>query len=172
MHNRAGASRPQNFGSRSGRPRMPTRAVLDSNVFLFGFERPRSNSHRILEKLAAGEVRGVATDRIVREVIGYLRKYYGKDLARRFRDYILSTCDLILEADLEVPSDLVSLVDEKDAGALAAARALGLGRLVSTDRDFANAPERRTPREFLIRSEEHTSELQSQSNLVCRLLLE
>src|SRR2546430_7642400 len=28
------------------------------------------------------------------------------------------------------------------------------------------------PREGLVRSEEHTSELQSQSNLVCRLLLE
>src|SRR2546427_1621636 len=28
------------------------------------------------------------------------------------------------------------------------------------------------PRSFLNRSEEHTSELQSQSNLVCRLLLE
>src|SRR2546430_13043167 len=28
------------------------------------------------------------------------------------------------------------------------------------------------PRSFVIRSEEHTSELQSQSNLVCRLLLE
>ena len=129
---------------------MRTRAVLDSNVFLFGFERPRSNSHRILEKLAAGDLRGVVTDRIVREVIGYLRKYYGKDLAARFRDYILLTCDLVLEADLEIRSDLVSLVGQKDAGALAAARALGLGRLVSTDRDFARAPEWRTPREFLI----------------------
>src|SRR5688572_32273682 len=29
-----------------------------------------------------------------------------------------------------------------------------------------------TRRQFLTRSEEHTSELQSQSNLVCRLLLE
>src|SRR5256886_13831966 len=104
MHNRAGASRPQNFGSRSGRPRMATRAVLDSNVFLFGFERPRSNSHRILEKLAAGEGRGVVTDRIVRGGIGYLRKYYGKDLAARFRDYILPTGDLILQADLQVPT--------------------------------------------------------------------
>jgi len=129
---------------------MPTRAVLDSNVFLFGFERPRSNSHRILEKLAAGDLRGVVTDRIVREVVGYLRKYYGKDLAARFRDYILSTCDLILEADLNVRNDLILLVGPKDAGALAAARALGLGRLVSTDRDFAEAPERRTPREFLV----------------------
>src|SRR2546430_9067109 len=31
---------------------------------------------------------------------------------------------------------------------------------------------REEPTEFLGRSEEHTSELQSQSNLVCRLLLE
>src|SRR5688572_31845166 len=30
----------------------------------------------------------------------------------------------------------------------------------------------RNPRESRVRSEEHTSELQSQSNLVCRLLLE
>ena len=135
---------------------MPTRAVLDSNVFLFGFERPRSNSHRILEKLAARDVRGVVTDRIVREVIGYLRKYYAKDLAARLRDYILSTCDLLLEADLDVPSDLASLVGERDAGALAAARALGLARLVSTDRDFAKAQERRTPREFLMELREKT----------------
>src|SRR5688572_32298286 len=34
---------------------------------------------------------------------------------------------------------------------------------------FASYP---SPRGFRLRSEEHTSELQSQSNLVCRLLLE
>src|SRR2546430_15354851 len=34
------------------------------------------------------------------------------------------------------------------------------------------APTTRTPAWRAIRSEEHTSELQSQSNLVCRLLLE
>src|SRR5436309_12532870 len=32
--------------------------------------------------------------------------------------------------------------------------------------------ERRRPRRRLVRSEEHTSELQSRENLVCRLLLE
>src|SRR2546430_5507904 len=36
----------------------------------------------------------------------------------------------------------------------------------------AHFPERRTGWHMLMRSEEHTSELQSQSNLVCRLLLE
>src|SRR5688572_10452352 len=50
----------------------------------------------------------------------------------------------------------------------------GLDRLLKGERDFARfAGQRarvrmRTP----LRSEEHTSELQSQSNLVCRLLLE
>src|SRR5438270_8199113 len=34
------------------------------------------------------------------------------------------------------------------------------------------SPAARTPRRTALRSEEHTSELQSQSNLVCRLLLE
>src|SRR5215204_7631361 len=33
-------------------------------------------------------------------------------------------------------------------------------------------PKRRSPRRFRPRSEEHTSELQSHSDLVCRLLLE
>ncbi len=128
---------------------MPIKAVLDSNVFIFGFERPRSNSHRLLEKLASGEVHGVVTDRIVREVIGYFRKHYGKDLGAEFRDFILLTCDLVLEADLEIRRELIALVGRKDAGALAAARALGLAHLVSTDRDFEGVPERRTPRDFV-----------------------
>jgi len=129
---------------------MPIEAVLDSNVFLFGFERPESNSHRVLEKLAAGEFRGVVTDRIVREVMRYLRRNYGKDLSAQFREFILITCDLALESDLDIRADVVALVGRKDAGALAAARERGLRFLVSTDRDFGKVPERRTPREFLL----------------------
>jgi predicted nucleic acid-binding protein len=129
---------------------MPTRAFLDSNVFIFGFERRHSNSQRILEMLVGGDVRGFVTDRIVREVMGYFRKYYGKDLAARFRDMILLTCDLVLEEDLRISRDLVKRVGRKDAGAVAATQEQGLAHLVSTDRDFANVPERRTPREFLL----------------------
>jgi len=47
---------------------MPTRVFLDSKVFLFAFERPESNSHRVLGRLAARELLGVVTDRVVREV--------------------------------------------------------------------------------------------------------
>ena len=128
---------------------MPNRAFLDSNVSIFGFERRNSNSHRILEMLSTGDIRGVVTDRIVREVMQYFRRRYGKDLASQFRDFILFTCELVQEADVPISKALVALVGARDAGALAATRALGLARLVSTDRDFGGIPERRTPREFL-----------------------
>jgi len=133
---------------------MPTRAFLDSNVFIFGFERRRSNSHRILEMLSTGDVRGVVTDRIVREVIRYFRKNYGKDLASHFRDFVLLTCEMVLEQELRIPREMTKLVGAKDAGALAATRELGLARLVSTDRDFAQVPERRTPKQFVAEVDE------------------
>lgn len=128
---------------------MPSKAFLDSNVFIFGFERPRSNSRRILDLLVGGGLHGVVTDRVVREVMGYMRKFYGKDLAGKFRDLLLLTCDLLLEEDLPIDPELSALVGSTDAGALAAVRSSGLSRLVSTDSDFANVPEHRTPREYL-----------------------
>src|SRR5256885_4361324 len=42
----------------------------------------------------------------------------------------------------------------------------------ATVRGYVSRPERGRPRPSLRRSEEHTSELQSPCNLVCRLLLE
>lgn len=128
---------------------MPSKAFFDSNVFIFGFERPRSNSRRILDLLVGGDLHGVVTDRVVREVLGYMRRYYGKDSAGKFRDLILLTCDLLLEEDLPINSELTALVGAKDAGALAAVRSSGLSPLVSTDSDFEKVPEHRTPREYL-----------------------
>jgi hypothetical protein len=89
------------------------------------------------------------SDRVVREVMRYFRRYNGKDLGAKFRELILLTCDIGLEQDLRVDAKLVGLVGRKDASALAAVRSLGLSHLVSTDSDFAVVPERRTPREFL-----------------------
>jgi predicted nucleic acid-binding protein len=128
---------------------MPTRAFLDSNVFIFGYERPKSNSRRILDLLGSGEVHGVVTDRVVHEVMGYFRRHHGKDRASKLRDFILLTCELALESDLEIGRNLRDLVGPRDAGAVAATRTLGLAVLVSTDSDFAPIPERLTPKAFL-----------------------
>src|SRR2546428_6499217 len=59
-----GGSRPRHCERGSGRPRMRTRAFLDSNVFIFGFERPKSNCHRILELLVAGGNQGGGAGRV------------------------------------------------------------------------------------------------------------
>ena len=99
--------------------------------------------------LAVGEIQGVVTDRIVGEVMGYFRREYGKDLSAQLRDFVILTCELVLEVDLNIPPVLTSLVGRKDAGALAATRELGLARLVSMDRDFVDISEHRTPREYL-----------------------
>src|SRR2546430_11824884 len=48
----------------------------------------------------------------------------------------------------------------------------GGGALDALDAGRADVPRARRAARALLRSEEHTSELQSQSNLVCRLLLE
>src|SRR5688572_32676150 len=50
---------------------------------------------------------------------------------------------------------------------------VGVAHRLQAARDAATGPQRTLRRGLaLARSEEHTSELQSQSNLVCRLLLE
>jgi len=128
---------------------MPSRAFLDSNVFIFSFERTGSNWQRIVELLVTGGLRGVVTDRVVREVMRYFRKYHGKDLAAKFRELILLTSDFILEEELRVDGKLFELVGRRDASALAAVRSIGISHLVSTDSDFDVVPEHRTPRECL-----------------------
>src|SRR2546430_6407375 len=81
-------------------------------------------------------------------------------------------------ADLEIPQESVAgewavVAGESD---LVAAKSAG-GVFLANGPEFERSPREfvaavREVRETLGRSEEHTSELQSQSNLVCRLLLE
>src|SRR2546430_10094807 len=60
----------------------------------------------------------------------------------------------------------------RDAQASNAGNAAHLVRVNSDPGEFHMRPPACMPLAFYARSEEHTSELQSQSNLVCRLLLE
>src|SRR5438046_9971448 len=96
---------------------------------------------------------------------------------------MLVTCSLLFGCSLSIDAltidiDVLSLHD-----ALPISRRADDSRLARLVRHFTRrrrlaaadaAPERAPPRERtrLLRSEEHTSELQSLTNLVCRLLLE
>src|SRR3972149_4745602 len=71
------------FGGTFGRPRMPSRAFLASNVFIFSFERNRSNSQRIVELLVTGDLRGVVAERVVRGGVGHFRTAHGTGLAAK-----------------------------------------------------------------------------------------
>src|SRR2546430_7572972 len=69
-------------------------------------------------------------------------------------------------------SQLVAERDERLAGDPLERSDVGRRQLVAPATDPARLGRPRGPRMDPMRSEEHTSELQSQSNLVCRLLLE
>src|SRR2546427_7069264 len=66
---------------------------------------------------------------------------------------------------VNTPSDWLKVSDIKDPGILAAIPTNGIDRVKII-------PVAGNEAAYFHRSEEHTSELQSQSNLVCRLLLE
>src|SRR5688572_31386332 len=79
-----------------------------------------------------------------------------------FRSYIVPRADLTANADHEgAHARGLGGLERRDRGVLAALRV-----------DLSAVVRLAVGREHDVRSEEHTSELQSQSNLVCRLLLE
>ncbi len=64
---------------------MPKRAVIDTNVFVYGFEFPESNSAKIIELINEGEVEAVITLQVLNETVRYFKNFHGKELAAEFR---------------------------------------------------------------------------------------
>ena len=71
---------------------MPVRVFLDTNVFIYAFEFPESNSALIIKMLNDGELDAVVSEMVVTEVMRYFKKYYTKDLVAMFRNYLLQSC--------------------------------------------------------------------------------
>lgn len=129
---------------------MKPRVLLDTNVFVYAYERPASNARRIVDLLNAERFEAVVTERVVQEVVAYFRRHHGKDVASRFRDYLFAVCTVVWRAELEEAMEAFrGQVKEKDLEQIATVRALGLRHLVSLDRDFEPFPEYATPRTFL-----------------------
>src|SRR2546428_4772047 len=84
--------------------------------------------------------------------------------------YTLSLHDAL---PISVPDDVVDRRDAVGLG-LRPARRLPLAHLAGRGIETTQIPAREVavPHDVVARSEEHTSELQSRSDLVCRLLLE
>jgi len=79
---------------------MKLRVFLDTNVFIYAFEFPESNSNKIIDILNKGQIEAVISERVLKEVMAYFRKFYNKDLSASFRDYLLRTCSIVFKSEL------------------------------------------------------------------------
>lgn len=129
---------------------MRYRVFLDTNVFIHAFEYPESNSSKIIDLLNKGQIEAVISERVLKEVQAYFKKFYNKDLSADFRDYLLRTCTVVLSAD--VKREMIKykkLIKDKDLEQLAAVKKLGIKFLVAYDRDFEGFEEYITPKVFI-----------------------
>lgn len=129
---------------------MRPRVFLDTNVFIYAFEFPQSNSGMIIELLNQAEIEAVISERVLLEVQTYFRRYYSKDLAGAFRHYLLLSCTVIPPSYVrEAMNRYRDKIKDKDLEQLAVVKKLGLKYLVAYDRDFAPFEEYVTPRGFV-----------------------
>lgn len=129
---------------------MKLRVFIDTNVFIYAFEFPESNSHKIIDLLNNGSIEAVISEMVLKEVHAYFKKFYGKDLAAAFRDYLLRTCAVIFHDDLKKEMrQYRNLIKDKDLEQMAAVKKLGIKFLLAYDRDFEGFEEYVTPKAFI-----------------------
>ena len=139
---------------------MPVRVFLDSNVFIYAFEFPGSNSALIIKMLNDGELDAVVSEMVVTEVMRYFKKYYTKDLVAMFRNYLLQSCEVIFESEVTSAMErLKGEIKDKDLQQLSVVKALGIKYLISYDDDFIDQEEYITPKDFLIRNGRRSKEI-------------
>lgn len=129
---------------------MKFRVFLDTNVFIYAFEFPQCNSNKIIDLLNKGQIEAVISERVLKEVQSYFKKFYSKDLASAFRDYLLRTSTVVFSTDVKREAiKYRKMIKEKDLEQLATVKKLGIKYLISYDRDFEGIEEYITPKKFL-----------------------
>ncbi|MFZ2197605.1 MAG: PIN domain-containing protein [Thermodesulfovibrionales bacterium] len=129
---------------------MKRRVFLDTNIFIYAFEFPDSNSGKVVDLLNKGQIEAVISERVLKEVQAYFKKFHDKDLAALFRDYLLRTCVLVFPTDLKREMlKYKKLIKAKDLEQVAAVKKLGIKYLLSYDRDFELFEEYMTPKAFV-----------------------
>ena len=76
------------------------RALLDTNVFIYAYEIPDSNSNVIIKALNRSLFEAIITELTFKEVYRYFRKYYSKRLADAFRIYLFAACKIVFSQQL------------------------------------------------------------------------
>ena len=123
---------------------------LDSNVFIWGYSRPESNSARILNLMNEGKITVIVSEKVLEELRTYFITYYNKDVWSSVYTH-LSTLVRIVYRD-EIAGEKTrweGRIKAKDLEHLATAKMLNLKYIVSYDKDFKGFEEHRTPKRFL-----------------------
>lgn len=129
---------------------MKYRVFIDTSVFIYAFEFPDSNSNVIIEQINEEKIEAVVSERVVKEVYRYFRKYHSKALADTFRKYLYEACRVVFARDVKAALNKYSgKIKEKDLEQLAVVREFGIKYLIAFDRDFEGQEEYRTPGEFV-----------------------
>lgn len=129
---------------------MKYRVFLDSNVFIYAFEFPDSNSNKIIDLVNDEIIEAVISEWVVAEVYKYFRKFHGKRLADTFRKFMYGSCNVVLSKDVEkAMSKYRGQIKEKDLEQLTVVKEFGIKYVISYDRDFDDVEEYRTPKHFI-----------------------
>lgn len=132
---------------------MKRRVFLDTNVFIYAFEFSESNSNKIIDLINTGQIEAIISERVLKEVQSYFKKFYDKDLAASFRDYLLKTCTVVFSADVKKEMrQYKAQIKDKDLEQLAVVKKLGIKFLIAYDRDFEDFNEYLTPKAFIEQS--------------------
>jgi len=127
------------------------RALLDTNVFIYAFETPKSNTHLIINALNQNRYEAIITESTFKEVYRHFKKQYTKKLADQYRIYLFTTCKIVFNHQLkDYFPKYANLINDKDLEQLTATRELGVKYLVSYDKHFQGIEEHKTPKQFAI----------------------
>jgi len=127
------------------------RALLDTHVFIYAFETPKSNSYLIINALNQNRFEAIITESTFKEVYRHFKKQYTKKLADQYRIYLFTTCKIVFNHQLrDYFHKYAKFINDKDLEQLAATRELGIKYLVSYDKHFQGIEEHRTPKQFAI----------------------
>ena len=129
---------------------MKLTVFLDSNIFIFAFERESSNSSKIIQLLTENVFTCIVSEKVVEEIAAYFKKYYSSELSWKFKKFVFDTCRVVPRSQVVGSVEkLKGVVHKGDIEHVATARALGLRYIVSYDSDYEAIAEYITPKKFV-----------------------